>query len=846
MKKHLLFLLLSATVIIPKVYSQNIEIAVKDKPLNKVFVELRDTYHLRFSFNDQLLSEYKVSVTNQYASPDEAILSLIKDFPLTCIKRDDIYIIIPKREEASPKIFHLTGQVIEDKTGESLPFARLMIGERTMSADLNGNFSFTDQQDSIFSLKISYLGHYSVDTIVPAGSNYRFKLQPSYIGLNEIVVKGKAADQTTLIGYKAGAMKINNQIARYLPGNDDNSVFNLLRLMPGILASSEQSNGLVIWGSYEGFSQILFDGFSIWGLKSFNDDINNVNPLITKDMEVLKGGYDASYGDRVGGIVRITGRSGNFKKPSLTLNLNNVAMNGTAETPLWRNSSLLLSFRQTYYNLYNAKDITPALIDSAITEQPRGKGRGRPRTINQFIDYTVFPDYNFHDAGLKFTTKNDKGKIFYISLLGSEDQFRYTIDQVYTINQVFITKKENNTQTGASFFYGNTWKDGNTSNFTAAWSSLETGLNDVQKLKASDGTETVRRNMMTYNSIREYSARLDNRITLNRSNQVEAGAGIVFNEVGLRADSSGINRTSINKESKRFNAYVEDHLSLAGNLNFTFGARGDYPVSLGKIYLQPRLSASLGITDAFRINLAWGKYNQFIAKSSLLDNLGNYRYFWTNADNKDVPVLSAEHWVAGSSFRKNNLTLSLEGYYKKTDGLTRFININQNVGNAVFQGEGRSYGIDLFVKKDYKGHSAWISYSLSKTEERFPYFLKDEYQRAPQDQRHELKTAVILNFKPFCFSANYIIGSGFPLNTGTILNPILFEPDYNRLDIAFILRFHISKVMGETGISLLNVFDSKNIRYSNFEQVPVDQTNSLYVYSEAVPFSPRVTLKLSL
>lgn len=54
----------------------------------------------------------------------------------------------------------------------------------------------------------------------------------------------------------------------------------------------------------------------------------------------------------------------------------------------------------------------------------------------------------------------------------------------------------------------------------------------------------------------------------------------------------------------------------------------------------------------------------------------------------------------------------------------------------------------------------------------------------------------------------------------------------------------IHRVEGETGISVLNFFNSKNIRYSNFEKVPTDQSTSLNIYSEAVPFSPRLSLRL--
>ena len=76
-------------------------------------------------------------------------------------------------------------------------------------------------------------------------------------------------------------------------------MFNLLRLQPGILAAGEQSNDLIIRGSYEGQSQVLFDGFTLFGMKNFNDNISAVNPFMAKDIRLMKGGFPAELGGRV-------------------------------------------------------------------------------------------------------------------------------------------------------------------------------------------------------------------------------------------------------------------------------------------------------------------------------------------------------------------------------------------------------------------------------------------------------------------------------------------------------------------------------------------------------------------
>lgn len=816
-------------------YSQQIEIVANNIPLNKILIGLRDKYNLQFSFNDQLLSEYNCSIKGKFASPKEAVQTLIKNLPLIYRMQGDIFMVLPAQKEALPLNYLIFGQISEANSDEPLPFSHLLVDERVIVSDLKGSFSLMSQVDSLVNVKVSHLGYYILDTVLIAGVNHRLKLIPSRIGLSDIIIIDKSTDLSTQIGNRAGAMRVNHQIARYLPGNDDNSVFTLLRLMPGILASSEQSNGLIIWGAYEGHSQVLFDGFTIWGLKSFNEDIDAVNPLIAKEIEVLKGGYDAKLGDRVGGIVRIAGKSGSIAKPSISINVNNVTVNGMAEVPLWKNSSLIMSFRQTYYNLYNDRNVLPEGANSVSLP----KTRSRPN-----IDYTVFPDYNYRDANLKFTTRNKRGEYFYLSMLGGEDRFKYTINQLGGNISLFKMNAENNNQFGTSGFYGRTWRNGNITNVTASWSLLYTELSDIQKFTRPNNRIFLSRNDQTRNWISEFSGRADNFMTLSPSHLIENGIGIVTNYVALMADSSGINQTNLTTQVTRINSYLQDHVTLPGEIDIKFGLRADFPFNLRKVYLQPRISTSIKITDFVKFNAAWGIYNQFISKSSVLDDQGNYRYIWMACDNADVPVLRAVHWVAGNSYHHNNFTFSVETYFKHTDGLTRFINLNQRFNDLIYKGEGRSYGLDIFVKKDIRGHSAWVSYTLSKTEEKFPYFPLSRFQSAPQDQRHELKAAFLINLKPFSFSANYVYGSGFPLNNGTILKPIFIEPDYNRLDVAVNWKFNIGKVAGETGISVLNVFDSKNIRYSNFERVPVDQTTSVYVYSEAVPFSPRVSLRL--
>lgn len=816
-------------------FSQQIDVKFSNTPLSQILVSLRDKYNLQLSFNDQLLAKYSLSLDNHYSSPEQAIQALLVDFPLSYSKQGEVFLILPKENRRLAHNALLIGQISESRSQEPLPFSQVLVDNRVIVSDIKGNFSYPSTQDSIFHIRVSHLGYFILDTIVSTANFHRFNLVPTSIGLKEIVIQDKTIEKSTQIGSRAGLIKVNHQIAKYLPSGGDNSVFTLLRLMPGILASSEQSNGLIIWGSYEGHSQILFDGFTIWGLKSFNDDIEAVNPLLAKDIEVLKGGYDASYGGRVGGLVNIIGKTGNLVKPTFTLNLNNVTVNGMAEVPLWKRSSILLSFRQTYYNLYKGKDVLPANNQNEVIPV---------NTSKSAIDFTVHPDYIYQDANIRFTTRAKNSDLFYVSLLGGEDRFRYAINPVADINGLFKINAENNLQVGASSFYGHKWKNGMITNISGAWSTLQTELSNIQSIQRKKNVFDQIVNNQTSNLMAEYSGKIDHILRLSSTHILEAGAGFNFNETGLKADSSGFHKSDLYAQISRVNGYLQDHITLPNEIDIKIGLRADFPLDLIPTYLQPRISASFKVSDRIKLNAAWGIYNQFIAKSSVVDNQGNYRYIWSACDNMKIPVLEATHYVLGSSYHQEDYTISLETYYKKTSGITRFVNSNQSYSELIYNGKGRSYGVDLFVKKEFGQHSAWISYTLSRTEEKFAYFPKNEYLPSPQDQRHEVKVAGLFYAKPFHISAVYVYGSGFPLYYGSILTPNYTITPYNRMDVSVNYRFAVGKISCETGLSILNLFNSKNIHYTNFERVPVDQSTTINIFSQAIPFSPRLNLRL--
>lgn len=824
------YIFLLFTSLCSVVSAQKIEINTQNKSLNKILIELRDNYGVMLSFDDKKLSGYKYTINEKFSSVEEALDYLLIEIPYVWKKRAGVYIIKPHRQFKRRGKQLISCRIKDKITGEVLPFSYVEVNDRRILSDFKGQFSYVSYTDTLFRLKVAHLGYYILDTIVRPGKNIPIKLIPGRINLDEVLVEGQSVVRTIRIESTPGTMRLNHKIANFLPGNGDNSVFNLLRLQPGILAAGEQSKDLIIWGSYDGHSQVIFDGITVFGLKNFNDNISAVNPFMAKDIMVMKGGYGVEYGERVGGLVNITGTDGNHKRISFNTNINNTTLNTMLSVPLFKKSALVLAFRKTYYNLYDKESL------NVFWE-----------TDNNNSTVDVSPDYNFRDFNIKYSGQLDNGDFYYISFFGGKDKFSYSYEESKRRRLLKTAEDEKNSQSGVALFYNKIWDNGINSNITLSYSALKSRFNKELKIeweRLNDGTfiTLLEDKTVTDNDIEEYSFKLKNIFPSYKWNDFEAGLGLKYNNVMLKKDSLSHNISHLNNDDLVLSAYLNDNINITSFFSIKPGIRIEYSESLAKFYLQPRISGLLKINKKININSSWGIFNQFISKSSVLDEVGNYNYIWNICNNKDIPVLRSEHFVVGGAYDNNGFTVSIDGFLKDTEGLTRFV--REYASESIYMGKGRTKGLDFFIKKDYNGHSAWISYTFSKTEEYFDYFEDKRWQRALHDQRHELKLAALLNIKSFYISANYVLGSGFP-------DPYPGEREdihdklYSRLDASVIYKIPSRLFCIEAGVSVLNLLNHRNLKFSNFIRIPDDQTSSININSEAVPFTPVLFLHFS-
>lgn len=791
-------------------FSQELRLAVSSQPLDKVLSRLG----VEVSFDSKAMSVYSVTVSQNFTNPKQAIDYLLKGKPYVCQQVGSVYVILKKPTAVESKYtpkhsYLLSGVLVDAYSGENLPYTYIQTNKGSTTSDQNGFFSLKLTENSPIQFSAEYLGYNKLDTMLSVGY-HRLQLVAQPVAMPEAVIKSSTTAMLMQSGQRSGENRINHSVARYLPGSTDNSVFTLLRMMPGVRASGEPSEELMVWGSNGGESRILFDGFTLFGMKGFNDNIGSVNPYMVKDIKLMKGGYDASYGNQVGAIAEISGIDGLTSRPSFKANVSTLTTNIFGSIPVSRRSSLAAAYRQTFYNLYSSELLNPYGGRKPSSTNGKGKGNGVGQNQNT-AEYFIFPNYAFRDVNIKYSGDLLTSDSYYISAYWAKDQFDFTVKTDDDSEQSADQKSE---QYGGAAYYKHVWLSGASTQLTLAFSQLTTEEEHIT-LKSNQSNPTSSFQVDGY--VREMSAKLIHNISIGGYQKLEIGG-----ELNRYTDRLNGAESSLSKPS----FFISDRLSIS-KLSIDGGLRVD--VTPDNIYWQPRIAIRYPISERLTTTASWGLFNQYISRVPVRINSTANFFTWQLGE-----PLEAMHSIVGVAYNHNGFLASLEGYDKKTNNAIRLVD------GLPKQVDVSSWGVDLFLKKNIGQSSLFGSYSFNHLAE-------------PQSESgHELKLGAIISLSPFVLSASYVYGTGFSvLNSGNLSygqgmgqgmqGRVLSDEPYSRMDIAATYRLKLNRWRLHAGVSLMNIFDTKNIKYGYEAST---KTDPVAVYSQAIPFTPLIFVEI--
>lgn len=251
--------------------------------------------------------------------------------------------------------------------------------------------------------------------------------------------------------------------------------------------------------------------------------------------------------------------------------------------------------------------------------------------------------------------------------------------------------------------------------------------------------------------------------------------------------------------STRMAGYVETQWTPLTKFVITPGIHTEYESNSEIQIIDPRISATYGISENWNLSMAIGQYHQYPES-----------YFYDKyAGNPNLVSMNAWHYVTGIMYQKENTIYRLETYYKDYNHLL----LKDSEENFTNKGYGYAYGLDLFAKRSYKKFNGWISYSYLDAERK--WMNSPRLSPTDFDITHNLNSILEINVSDHwkCGFA-YRYATGKPYSSAENLYNNSRVPSYQKLEmnLTYLYRFFEGNLsIFYLGISNLlgrdNIFD---------------------------------------
>ncbi|MTI32229.1 carboxypeptidase-like regulatory domain-containing protein [Xanthovirga aplysinae] len=850
----LCFLLLG---IVPKTWAQQqdslkLYAEFENQSLYEVIRFLREKYELKIAYEKKLIEGIRVQSKLNGLSVENAFKIILAGTDLTYKKLASNKLIIRKKQvqevDSAPQITHFSGIIKDIKTGESIPFATICLKETNFKTVSNqdGYFNLSFAPDPTDTLIIRHLGYQTKKLIIIPDSAESFQelhLSPSSSMLKEIKITDGNGATLEIRGAISQVSVLPEKISR-LSNMGEEDIFKGLQSLPGISLQNESQAGLHIRGSTPAQNLVLLDGFTIYHQDHFFGYFSTFNSKALKDIQVYKGGFDSKFGGRSSAVVQLTGKSGNKHHPTASARLNFLSTSFIAETPLNDRTTLLLSTRRAYTDIIQSP-LYQSLFNSALPQNSSD--------LEEILSSTIYKEKNnssfyYFDLNSKLTYKPSQKDLISISffkgkdLLKSQEQIDWLLGLLRVMEKNQEDAKWKNT--GFGLKWSRLWHNKLFSNLTIGYSNYarlyRSQLNYFQNF-GGFGDNYISQ-LQKENQIKDFTLRLDMEYTNHPNGLLEFGFFSTYNAISNVESENELKYFEYYSPKGQYaGGYVQQTFSFFNRLKINAGLRNTFSQALNKTHLEPRFSLQYSISDQLKLKCASGKYIQFINQAETDIQSGISQDFWILADKDNISALSSWHFITGFLWQKNDWLLDVEAYHKSTKGLA-WAHFDQYEIGLIPQWEfkelhtdGLSWasGLEILLQKTDTYYTSWVGYTLSRVNYQFPGsgINRGKPFSSNYDHRHEVKWAGIFQKGPWEFSIQWFFRSGSPYSKPTRYSisddgsqtTMIFEtknryrlPSYHRMDIACNLNFDIGKAKMKCGLSIMNLYDHKNIKVRKF------------------------------
>ncbi|TKC59084.1 TonB-dependent receptor [Pedobacter hiemivivus] len=807
------------------------------------------------------------------------------------IQKSEEQMVQTTTEKRKNEPFNITGRIIDRASGESLPSAIVRVQHSGISSSTNadGYFTLIAVPSDTCKLDVNYVG-YQRETYYLNKDNIKKELiiglYPALKTLNEVVITDKRTEGLMSTDKRrVSVLQISPSKLEELPNIGEKDILRSFQLMPGISASNESSSGAYVRGGTPDQNLVLFDGFTVYQVDHLYGFFSAFNSNAVKDVTMYKGGFSAKYGGRLSSVTDIVGKEGNSKETNIAGDLSLLSANVFVEKPLNDKSTLLLAYRRSYqgplydkiFNKFNTSTATAggsgAAGGAGLGRPPGGGGGG----FGGNAASVSTPSSYFYDLNAKYTYAPDQKNRFSWSIYQGNDNLdnSRSLTLPSAINSgrdITMSDKTTYGNLGSSFKWSSKWSSKLYSNTLLSYSTYHSDRDNSSKVTVQDedgNDEEISTGTFEKNKLKDFSLKSDWEYQMGAKVKVLFGGFASRQHVTYESSQSDTSKLiDQNTSAITSGAYGELESDLTDKIQVKGGLRSTLYDQTGKLYFEPRFSATYTLTDKLTLKASTGKFYQFTNRVLREDILSGSRDFWVLSNGTSIPVSSANHYIAGLSYETGQFLVDIEGYYKQLDNLSEYsqrLTGSRRPGQNVtleehfYNGSGYAKGLEFMLQKTRGKYTGWISYTLANATNNFDAY-GGEFP-ASQDTRHEFKSVNLYHYGKWTFSATWIFATGKPYtaplssytvddysgNSRTFLTisgkNALRMPDYHRLDasITYDLIKVDSRKTGSIGFSLFNIYNRSNVWYQQYNVVNNQVVTSNVNY---LGLTPNITLSL--
>lgn len=765
----------------------------------------------------------------------------------------------------APTTAELAGVVRNGDSRQPIEGVRVTLDDgRATTTDAEGRFEFTEVTPGAhtFTIEGERLTTSSLEETLVAGE----RLEASYsVFLEAPPAEGELTDdieivvQAPPVRTESVSTQVTAEDARRVAGTGG-EVLLVVQNLPGVARQAAGSGALVVWGASPEDTNVYIDGVRVPRLYHDGGLRSVVASDFIRSVELVPGGYGATYGRGLGGLVVVGTRDADA----------NAGVHGSVGFDLY-DASASLRFRTRRDDAAEARGDTYGAFGARIGYV----GNLLAATVSSDIE-DYFPLPNYIDAQARVGVVLRPGETVDATVLVSSDRISRNVQSPDPSRSTRETRDLLFHRTYLR--YRRDLGDG-----SVAQAVLFAGT-DAQGLESDFGTIRTSLNVdsVSFGLRASYRSRVASWLTLEGGLDAEAVYARVTREGALSAPPREGDIRVFGQPppdqiaSDRYNTttigvapYVEADLALAADrLHVVAGLRVDpyarsqdranpgatnLPTGLFRqdIMAEPRIAVRYAPSERFATNLAFGSYRQAPRATDLSSTFGNPR----------LPTSRAYHGVLGFNIRPTTaFGLELTTFLTQSYDIAMRSRAESPLATQALlpTGRGRAYGAQLLARLDQTEASrfyGWVSYSLVKSERRDAPGAG--WRPFDYDQRHVL-TALGGVRLPLDFDVGMRarLATGYPRTEVVdayydarrdLYQPIFGQHNQLRIPIFFQLDLRVSKTfdIGETELELS--LDLQNItNRRNAEELIYDERYTERGKISGLPFIPVLGLRWSL